>query len=114
MGNSTKKSPCHKCQLKDFDQTIWTTERDEGCRRSLDIGLLKSVDTSTRFLQLTVMAILLFYDLEESEFTAYSYDSAKTVDSGHGRIEVREAWTITDPTLIAALRTSENGHSFLP
>ena len=50
---------------------------------------------------------LLFDDLEESEFTAYPHDSAKTVDSGHGRIEVRQAWTITDSDVIAALRTSE-------
>ena len=50
---------------------------------------------------------LLFDDLEESGFTAYTHDSVKTVDKGHGRIEVREAWTITDSALIAALRTSE-------
>jgi len=51
--------------------------------------------------------VLLFDDLEASGFTAYPHDSAQTVDSGHGRIEVRKAWTITDPNLITALRTSE-------
>jgi predicted transposase YbfD/YdcC len=50
---------------------------------------------------------LLFDDLEESQFTAYDHDSAKTVDKGHGRIEVRQAWVITDPALIAPLRTSQ-------
>lgn len=57
--------------------------------------------------QLCEDVTLLFDDLEESEFTAYDYDSVKTVDSGHGRVEVRQAWTITDPALISALRTSE-------
>ena len=32
---------------------------------------------------------------------------AKTVDGDHGRIEVREAWTLTAPELIAALRTAD-------
>jgi predicted transposase YbfD/YdcC len=50
---------------------------------------------------------LLFDDLEESGFTAYPHDSAKTDNSGHGRTEVREAWSITDPALVAAMRTSE-------
>ena len=50
---------------------------------------------------------LLFDDLEQSGFTAYAYDTDKTVDKNHGRIEIREAWVITDPTLIAALRTAE-------
>ena len=49
---------------------------------------------------------LLFDDLAESGFTAYPYDHAKTVDKGHGRIEVRQAWTITAPDLIANLRTA--------
>ncbi len=57
--------------------------------------------------QLHEDVILLFDDPEQSEFSAYEHEPAKTVDSGHGRIEVRQAWTITDPTLIAALRTSE-------
>ena len=50
---------------------------------------------------------LLFDDLEASQFTAYPHDVAKTVDGDHGRIEVREAWTITAPELIAALRTAD-------
>lgn len=49
---------------------------------------------------------LLFDDLAESGFTAYPYDHAKMVDKGHGRIEVRQAWTIAAPSLIANLRTA--------
>lgn len=49
---------------------------------------------------------LLFDDLTSSNFTAYAYDHAKTVDKDHGRIEVRQAWTITDPALLRDLRTS--------
>lgn len=50
---------------------------------------------------------LLFDDLTQSHFTAYAYDHAKTVDKDHGRIEVRQAWTISDPALLRCLRTSE-------
>jgi len=48
--------------------------------------------------------VLLFDDLEESGYSAYSYDYAKTVDKGHGRIEVRHCWTISDPQIIGCLR----------
>lgn len=49
---------------------------------------------------------LLFDDLVQSDFTAYAYDHAKTVDKDHGRIEVRQAWTISDPAVLRALRTT--------
>lgn len=49
---------------------------------------------------------LLFDDLAEGGFTAYPYDHAKRVDKEHGRIEVRQAWSIATPTLIANLRTA--------
>lgn len=48
--------------------------------------------------------VLLFDDLEESGFDAYVYDQEQTVDKNHGRIEVRKAWTISDPELLANLR----------
>jgi predicted transposase YbfD/YdcC len=48
--------------------------------------------------------ILLFDDLEESGYSAYIHDVAKTVDKGHGRIEVRQCWTISDPQIICCLR----------
>ena len=51
--------------------------------------------------------VLLFDDLEESEFSAYDYDYAKTVDKDHGRIEVRHCWTIVDPKLIQHLRGAD-------
>jgi predicted transposase YbfD/YdcC len=50
---------------------------------------------------------LLFTDLEQSNFTAYPYDRAKTVDKDHGRIEVRQAWTISDPALLSQLRNTD-------
>jgi predicted transposase YbfD/YdcC len=46
----------------------------------------------------------LFEDLCESEFTAFAYDSTQEVDKGHGRIEIRQCWTIDDPTLFPHLR----------
>ncbi len=47
---------------------------------------------------------LLFDDLEESGYTAYSYDADRKVDKGHGRIEVRRCWTISEPSLFEHLR----------
>lgn len=51
--------------------------------------------------------VLLFDDLEESDFSAYAYDYAKTVDKDHGRIEVRHCWTISDPQIIRFLRGAD-------
>lgn len=47
---------------------------------------------------------LLFDDLEESEFSAYEYDCDRTVNKGHGRIEIRQCWTISDPDILRYLR----------
>ena len=51
--------------------------------------------------------ILLFDDLAESDYSAYAYDYAKTVDKDHGRIEIRHSWTIADPQLIRCLRGAD-------
>lgn len=47
---------------------------------------------------------LLFADLTTSQYQAYAHDYAKMSGKGHGRIEIREAWTISDPQVIAHLR----------
>jgi len=47
---------------------------------------------------------LLFDDLEESEYKAYTFDYHKTVNKGHGRIEIRECWTISEIANISHLR----------
>lgn len=51
--------------------------------------------------------ILLFDDLVDSDFTAYDYDYARTVDKNHGRIEVRHCWTIDFPSLFGCLRGAD-------
>ncbi len=55
---------------------------------------------------------LLFSDLEQSGFTAYAYDTAKTIEKGHGRIapkgHPRQAWTIHDPALLQHLRNADH------
>jgi predicted transposase YbfD/YdcC len=51
---------------------------------------------------------LLFDDLESSDYTAYAYDHARTVNKGHGRIETRECWTISDPAVLRHLRGFDN------
>ncbi len=50
----------------------------------------------------------LFEDLESSQYQAYSYDYEKTVNKGHGRIEIRECWTISDPQILCHLRGFQN------
>ena len=50
---------------------------------------------------------LLFNDLENSQYCAYAFDHVKTVEKGHGRIEIRECWTISDPTVLCYLRGFE-------
>jgi len=51
--------------------------------------------------------ILLFDDLVESEFTAFTYDYSTTIDKNHGRIERRRCWTIDFPTLDGCLRGAD-------
>jgi predicted transposase YbfD/YdcC len=47
---------------------------------------------------------LLFADLAASQYQAYPYNYAKTWNKGHGRIELREAWTISAPQVLTHLR----------
>ena len=44
-------------------------------------------------------------DLQKKARYAYPHDHAKTVDKDHGRIEVRQVWTIHNADLLARLRT---------
>jgi predicted transposase YbfD/YdcC len=43
----------------------------------------------------------LFVDAEATGFADYNHDVAETVDGGHGRVEIRRYWTISDPTTLA-------------
>jgi predicted transposase YbfD/YdcC len=54
---------------------------------------------------------LLFADLEKSQYRAYPYDYHKTANQEHGRIEMRECWTISDPQILSCLRGFENWDS---
>jgi predicted transposase YbfD/YdcC len=51
---------------------------------------------------------LLFKDLEDSRFKAYDYDVAQTVEKGHGRLETRQCWTISDPAVLRGLRGTQD------
>ena len=46
----------------------------------------------------------LFADLVASDCRAYAHDHAKTINKGHGRIEIREAWPIAAPEVLQHLR----------
>jgi predicted transposase YbfD/YdcC len=50
---------------------------------------------------------LLFSDLESSQYRAYAYDYTKTLNKDHGRLEIRECWTISDPEIVSHLRGFE-------
>ncbi len=45
----------------------------------------------------------LFADAHATSFADYDHDAAETVDGGHGRVEVRRYWTISDPVTLAHL-----------
>jgi len=55
----------------------------------------------------------LFSDLEESQYKAYRFDYEKTVDKDHGRVEIRECWTISDPEILHYLRGFANWKNLL-
>jgi predicted transposase YbfD/YdcC len=46
---------------------------------------------------------LFEYD-QRNKFKDASYDHAKTVNKGHGRIEIRECWSISDPEYLQSLK----------
>ena len=50
----------------------------------------------------------LFVDLEDSQYKAYEFDYEKTVNKDHGRIEIRECWTISDLEVLRHLRCFAN------
>lgn len=45
----------------------------------------------------------LFADAHATDFADYGYDAAETVDGGHGRVEIRRYWTISDAETLAHL-----------
>jgi predicted transposase YbfD/YdcC len=55
----------------------------------------------------------LFADLEDSQYQAYAFDYEKTVNKDHGRIEIRECWTISDLEVLRHLRGFSNWKSLV-
>ena len=52
--------------------------------------------------------VYLFDDLEASQYKNFTFDYEKTVNKNHGRIEIRECWTISDPDILCNLRGFNN------
>lgn len=50
---------------------------------------------------------LLFTDVDAGGPQVFPHDHRQQVEKGHGRIETRDCWTITDPALLAAVRGHE-------
>ena len=46
----------------------------------------------------------LFEGAEEYDFEGVSYDFARTLNKGHGRLETRQCWVITDPDCLDYLQ----------
>lgn len=51
------------------------------------------------------IAWLFEYD-QKNDFKQAPYDHAKTTSKGHGRIEIRECWSISDPEYIQSLKSA--------
>ena len=51
--------------------------------------------------------ISLFDYAQEIEFQGVQHDYQKTVDKGHGRIEIRQCWTISDPEYLNYIRNRD-------
>ena len=49
----------------------------------------------------------LFKHCEQTPSHGLATDHVQTVEKGHGRIEIRECWTITDPLALSAFRTAD-------
>ena len=45
----------------------------------------------------------LFAGCEEIDFAGVPHDYHRTINKGHGRIEIRECWTLTDEQYLAYL-----------
>lgn len=52
--------------------------------------------------------VRLFDDLQGSQYKAYEFDYDKSINKDHGRIEIRQCWTISDPTILQHLRGFAN------
>ena len=50
---------------------------------------------------------LLFQEAQAIAFRDIPHTHARTVDKDHGRLEIRECWTITDPIFVQNLRRSQ-------
>lgn len=49
----------------------------------------------------------LFKHCEQTPSHGLATDHVQTVEKGHGRIEIRDCWTITDPLALSAFRTAD-------
>ena len=49
----------------------------------------------------------LFADAETTGFAEFVHDTHQSVDKGHGRLEHRQYWTISDPACIAYLNAKQ-------
>jgi predicted transposase YbfD/YdcC len=50
----------------------------------------------------------LFSWAQTIKFADLQHDHHRTVSKGHGRLEIRDCWTISDPTFLADLRRGRN------
>jgi len=63
--------------------------------------------------QLYQDTIDLFTHCEQTPSHPFDTDYVKTVDKGHGRIDIRECWTLSDPQHFPSFRTADQWSGLL-
>lgn len=71
-----------------------------------DYLLALKANQESLYEDVTLLFDTLAEDIQQQAHYVYPHDQAKSVDKNHGRIEVRQAWTINDADLIASLRSA--------
>jgi len=102
-------------QALDISGCIVTTDA-MGCQKEIASQIVEGGGDYVLALkenhgQLYEDTVLLFDDLEVSQLKAYTFDEEKTVEGGHGRLETRQCWAISDPEVVQALRGAREWES---
>ena len=80
-----------------------------GCQREIAQQILDQEGTYVLALKDNQGALyedvrLSFAAAEDDAFAGVQHDGVETVETGHGRIETRHAWVLTDPSVLAWLQ----------
>ena len=68
---------------------------------------LLAVKDNQKHLAEDIKDVFVLEFAEETPFSGITHDYSRSIDKGHGRIEIRECWTISEPEFIRYLRNYE-------